>query len=108
MNSWLLLVAAIAFEVGGTTCLKLSAGFSRLAPSIGVVVLYLLSFVFLAIALKTLDVGVAYAIWAGLGTALVAAIGIFLFGEPIGAGRIVSMGFIVVGVVGLQLSGAVR
>ena len=108
MQTWLLLVAAIAFEVGGTTCLKLSDGFSRLVPSLGVVILYLLSFVFLAAVLKTLDMGVAYAIWAGLGTALVATIGIFVFGEPVSAGRIASIGCIIVGVVGLQLSGAMQ
>jgi small multidrug resistance pump len=108
MQGWLLLIAAIAAEVGGTTCLKLSEGLSRLAPSLGVVVLYSLSFVFLASVLKTIDVGVAYAIWAGLGTALVAAVGFLVFGEPISGIRLVSLGFIVVGVVGLQLSGAVH
>jgi small multidrug resistance pump len=108
MQSWVLLVAAIASEVGGTTCLKLSDGFSRLVPSLGVVGLYLLSFVFLAAVLKTMDMGVAYAIWAGLGTALVAAAGIVVFGEPVSGGRIASIGFIIVGVVGLQLSGAVH
>jgi len=76
MQSWLLLVAAIAAEVGGTTCLKLSAGFSRSVPSMGVVCLYAVSFVCLASVLKTIDMGVAYAIWSGLGTALVAAAGI--------------------------------
>ena len=76
MYSWFLLIAAIVAEVGGTTCLKLSDGFSRLVPSIGVVLLYSLSFVFLAAVLKRMDVSVAYAIWAGVGTALIAAIGI--------------------------------
>ncbi len=108
MQSWFLLIAAITAEVGGTTCLKLSEGFSRLAPSLGVVVLYPLSFVFLAAVLKHVDVSVAYAIWAGLGTALVAAIGILAFGEPLSAARLVSLGLIIVGVVGLQLSGAVH
>jgi len=108
MQSWLLLVAAIATEVGGTTCLKLSDGLSRLTPSLGVVVLYSFSFVFLAIALKTVDVGVAYAIWSGLGTALVAAIGILAFGEPLTGMRIASLSLIVVGVMGLQLTGAVH
>ena len=108
MQTWLLLIAAITSEVGGTTCLKLSDGFSRLIPSLGVVALYMLSFVFLAAVLKTLDMGVAYAIWAGLGTALVATAGIFVFGEPVSTGRIVSIGFIIVGTVGLQLSGAVH
>lgn len=105
MHHWLLLVAAIVAEVGGTTCLKLSDGFSRLIPSIGVVALYPLSFVFLAIVLRTVDVGVAYAIWSGLGTAIVAMIGIVVFDEPLSAARVASLGFIVAGIVGLQLTG---
>jgi small multidrug resistance pump len=108
MHSWLLLMGAIVAEVGGTTCLKLSYGFSRLVPSLGVVVLYSLSFVLLATVLKAMDVSVAYAIWSGVGTALVAAIGILVFGEPLSAARLVSVGFIILGVVGLQLTGAVH
>ena len=108
MQSWLVLIAAIAAEVGGTTCLKLSDGFSRLVPSLSVVVLYFLSFIFLAHVLKTIDVSVAYAIWAGLGTALVATVGFLVFGEPMSGVRLISIGFIVLGVVGLQLSGAVH
>jgi small multidrug resistance pump len=108
MQSWFVLIAAIAAEVGGTTCLKLSEGFSRLVPSLGVVVLYALSFVFLAWVLKSIDLGVAYAIWSGLGTALVAAVGVLVFGEAVSAVRLVSIGFIILGVVGLQLSGAVH
>ena len=108
MHSWFLLIAAIVAEVGGTTCLKLSYGFSRLVPSLGVVALYSLSFVLLAAVLKSIDVSVAYAIWSGVGTALVAAIGILIFGEPISAARLVSLGFIILGVVGLQLTGAVH
>ena len=108
MHSWLLLMGAIVAEVGGTTCLKLSDGFSRLVPSLGVVVLYSLAFVLLAAVLKSIDVSVAYAIWSGVGTALVAAIGILVFGEPLSAARLVSIGFIILGVVGLQLTGAVH
>jgi small multidrug resistance pump len=108
MHSWLLLMGAIVAEVGGTTCLKLSYGFTRLVPSLGVVVLYSLSFVLLATVLKAMDVSVAYAIWSGVGTALVAAIGILVFGEPLSAARLVSVGFIILGVVGLQLTGAVH
>ena len=108
MQGWFVLIAAIVAEVGGTTCLKLSEGFSRLVPSLGVVVLYTLSFVLLAWVLKTVDLGVAYAIWAGLGTALVASVGFLVFGEAISAVRLVSIGLIILGVVGLQLSGAVH
>ncbi len=108
MQSWVLLIAAIAAEVGGTTCLKLSDGLSKLAPSVGVVVCYPVSFVFLAIVLKSMDVSVAYAIWSGLGTALIAIIGFWIFGEPMSGIRVASLGLIVAGVVGLQLSGAVH
>ncbi len=108
MQGWFVLIAAIAAEVGGTTCLKLSEGFSRLVPSLGVVVLYTLSFFFLASVLKTIDLSVAYAIWAGLGTALVATVGFLVFGEAISAIRLASIGLIILGVVGLQLSGAVH
>ncbi|MBW2244644.1 MAG: multidrug efflux SMR transporter [Deltaproteobacteria bacterium] len=108
MQSWFLLVAAIVTEVGGTVCLKLSDGFSRLVPSLAVVVLYPVSFFFLATVLKVIDVSVAYAIWSGVGTALVAAIGILILGEPLSAARLLSLGFIIVGVVGLQLTGAVH
>jgi len=108
MQNWFLLMAAIAAEVGGTTCLKLSDGFSRLVPSVGVVVLYALSFVSLAAVLKSMDVSVAYAIWAGLGTALIAVMGVVIFDEPISGIRVASLAFIIVGVVGLQLSGAVH
>ena len=108
MHSWLLLMGAIVAEVGGTTCLKLSDGFSRLVPSLGVFVLYPLSFVLLAAVLKAIDVSVAYAIWSGVGTALVAVIGILIFNEPISAARFASLGLIILGVVGLQLTGAVH
>lgn len=77
-----LLAAAIAAEVAGTTAMKYSEGFTRLWPSLGTVVGYVLAFVLLARTLKTLSVGTAYAIWAGAGTAAVAAIGIIWMGSP--------------------------
>ena len=108
MQGWFLLIAAIAAEVGGTTCLKLSEGFSKLIPSVGVALFYPVSFVFLAVVLKTMDVSVAYAIWSGLGTALIAIIGFLIFDEPMSVIRVASLALIVAGVVGLQLSGAVH
>jgi len=108
MQGWFLLLVTILAEVGGTTCLKLSDGFSRLIPSVFVVVFYPISFFFLAKALKVIDVSVAYAIWSGLGTALVATIGIVFFAEPLSAARIFSLVLIIAGVVGLQLTGAVH
>ncbi len=107
MHTWLVLGAAILAEVAGTTCLRLSDGFSRLGSSAAVVGFYTLSFFLLAQVLKSVDVGVAYAIWAGLGTALVAAVGVLVFGEAITLARLLSLGLIVTGVVGLHLTGSV-
>lgn len=104
--SWSLLLFAILFEVSGTTCMKLSDGFSKLWPSVGVVVFYLLSLAALTLVLKKIDVSVAYAIWSGLGTALIACIGFFYFKEPATALKMVSIALIIAGVVGLNISGA--
>ncbi len=104
MHAWLWLIAAIGFEVAGTTMMKLSEGFSKLAPSVAMGIFYLLSLGALTMALKRIDVGVAYAIWAGLGTALIATIGVVLFGESFGALKVVSIVLIIAGVVGLHLS----
>ncbi len=101
-----LLAAAIAAEVAGTTVMKYSEGFTRLWPSIGTAVGYLIAFTLLAQTLKTLSVGTAYAIWAGVGTAAVALIGILFMGESSSLVKIVGVGLIVVGVVVLNLGGA--
>jgi small multidrug resistance pump len=106
MYPWLLLVSAIALEVAGTTSMKLSQGFTRLVPSVLLFVCYVASFVALTLALKKIEVSVAYAVWAGMGTALVAAIGIVYFREELTALKLVSLLFIIVGVVGLNLSAA--
>ena len=99
-----LLLLAIVFEVFGTTCMKLSEGFSKLLPSILIFVFYAISFTVFTFALKKLDVSIAYAIWAGLGTALITVIGIFWFKEPVNALKMASLVLVVVGVVGLNLS----
>lgn len=105
---WILLAAAIGFEVCGTTCMKLSDGFSKLLPTIGVAVFYLLSLGALTLTLKKIDVSVAYAIWSGVGTALIACIGIFYFKEPATALKLASITLIIAGVVGLNLGGGVH
>ena len=104
MSSWLLLVLAIVFEIGGTTAMKLSEGFSKPIPSVMVVVCYVICFGALTLALREIDLSVAYAVWAGIGTALIAAVGIAVFGEPISALKVGSIAAIVLGVVGLNLS----
>ena len=106
MSAWAFLAGAILLEIGGTTALKLSDGLSRLLPSAAVVLCYGASFACLAFALKRLDLGVAYAIWAGLGTAAIAMIGIIVFREPATALKLVSLGLVVAGVVGLNLAEA--
>lgn len=102
---WGLLLLAIVLEVMGTTSMKLSAGFSKLIPSVLIFVFYALAFVALTFALKHLEMGIAYAIWAGLGTALIAVIGIVWFHEPMTWLKLVSILLIIAGVVGLNLQG---
>lgn len=101
---WILLAFAIGTEIAATTALKASENFSRLGPSVVVVVGYVASFVLLARALRDLEVGVAYAIWSAVGTAVVAVLGIWLFGETASITKAFWIAVIVVGVIGLQLS----
>jgi len=103
--TWLYLALAILFEVSGATCMKLSEGFTRVVPSILLFVFYILSFGLLTLALKRIEVSVAYAVWSGVGTALIATIGVLWFKEPATAMRRISLGLIVIGVVGLNLGG---
>lgn len=106
--AWFYLMVAIVLEVLGTTSMKLSEGFTRLVPSVAIFIFYGLSFSALTLALKELEVGLAYAIWAGLGTVLITLIGIAYFNESTSLLKLVSIGLIVVGVVGLNLSGEVH
>ncbi|WP_251977645.1 DMT family transporter [Salinicola avicenniae] len=101
--SYLLLAMAIAAEVLATSSLKASAGFSRLWPSVIVVLGYGFSFYALAVVLKTLPVGITYAIWAGAGILLVTLIGILFYGEKPDLPALLGMGLIVVGVMTIQL-----
>jgi small multidrug resistance pump len=104
--AWVYLIFAILAEVAGTTSMKLSEGFTRTAPSAFIFVFYGLSLILLTLSLKRLDVGVSYAIWSGLGTALIAAIGILWFREPVTLLKLMSLALIVAGVIGLNLGGA--
>ena len=103
---YLLLAFAIGSEICATVSLKYSEGFSRLIPSLVVVVGYGLSFVFLAQALKHIPVSTAYAIWSGAGTAVVAAIGFAFLGEGVNALKLAGIALIIAGVVALNLGGA--
>jgi small multidrug resistance pump len=102
----LFLTIAIAAEVAGTVALKYTEGFTRLAPSAVVVAGYGLSFWMLALVLKALPIGLTYAVWAAVGTALIAAIGIVAFDEPANMLKLASLGLIIAGVVGLNLAGS--
>ena len=106
MSSWFMLMMAIVFEVTGTTAMKLSDGFTRPLPSILLILFYFLSLAALTLALKRIEVSIAYAVWAGMGTVLVAVIGILWFREPVSLLKVGSILLIVTGVVGLHLSGA--
>lgn len=99
-----MLLLGIIFEVFGTTCMKLSEGFARTIPSILIFVFYAISFTFVTFALKKIDVSVAYAIWAGFGTALITIIGIFWFKEPMNLLKMMSLFVVVIGIMGLHIS----
>jgi small multidrug resistance pump len=102
MHHWLYLAAAILFEVAGTTAMKLAQGFTRPLPSVLIFVFYALAFIALTLTLKKMDISVAYSVWSGVGTALIAAIGIFWFQEPLTPVRLACIALIVIGVVGLN------
>lgn len=100
---WLYLGLAIVCEVIATSALKSSNGFSRLLPSVIVVVGYSVAFYSLSLALRTLPVGVAYAIWAGVGIALIAVIGLLVYGQSLDLAAVAGIGLIVAGVLVLTL-----
>jgi small multidrug resistance pump len=103
--SWLYLVLAIVLEVSGTTSMKWSQGFTQTLPSVLMFLFYGLSLSALTLALNTIDISVAYAVWSGLGTALIATVGVLWFKEPLNALKIGSLMLIIIGVIGLHLSG---
>lgn len=100
---WIFLTAAIVCEVVGTSALKSSEGFSRLWPSVIVIIGYALAFCFLSLALKTIPVGVAYAIWSGIGIILIALIAWTLYGQALDLPAIIGISLIAAGIVVLNL-----
>lgn len=102
--SWLYLILAIIFETIATTLLKMSNGFSALLPSIGTIFGYICCFAFLSYALKTIDMGIAYAIWCAFGIILVSIIGMIFFQKSVSFIKIASILLIVLGTVGLKLA----
>ena len=102
--SWIYLLAAIVTEVMGTTSMKFAEGFTKLIPSVLIVVFYVISFVFMTLAMKKIDLSITYAIWSGLGTVMIVVLGIMFFRESITPLKLLSIVFILVGVIGLNLS----
>ena len=102
--SWFYLILAIGLEVSGTTCMKLSDGFAKTTASLLIFVFYGLSIVALTLAVKHIDISVSYAVWSGLGTGLMAVIGVVWFGEPLTSLKAAALALIIVGVVAVNLS----
>ena len=103
--AWLMVVVAGLFETGFAVLLKQSNGITRLWPTVGFAACALISFTLLTMALKKLEVGSAYAVWTGLGAAGTALVGIWVLGEAASPVKLVSIGLILAGVIGLNLSG---
>ncbi|MGX4654895.1 DMT family transporter [Micromonospora sp. SCSIO 07396] len=104
--AYLFLLIAIGAEVAGTSLLKATQGFTRLWPTVGLAVAYLLAFGMLALAVRDIPVGVAYAMWSGLGTAAIVAVGAAFLGEPLSLTKVIGVGLIIGGVIVLNLGGA--
>lgn len=102
--NWIILVLAGLFEIGWAIGLKYTDGFTRLWPTVGTVASMIVSLGLLGIAMKSLPVGTAYAIWVGVGAVGTAILGIVLLGEPANSGRVVSLLLIVAGIIGLKLA----
>lgn len=103
MSKWLLLSLAIFAEVFGTSFLKASDGFTKFWPSVAVIVGYVVAFYFLSLSLKVIPVGIAYAIWAGLGVVLIALIGWIVFSQKLDTAAIIGISMILGGVIVLNV-----
>ncbi len=102
--SWLILVLAGLFETGWAIGLKYTHGFTRLWPTVWTVMAMIVSLWLLDIAMKSLPVGTAYSIWVGVGAVGAVILGIVLLGEPANAGRLISIAFIIAGIISLKLT----
>jgi quaternary ammonium compound-resistance protein SugE len=101
--AWIYLTVAGLFEIGWAIGLKYTDGFTRLLPSLWTIASMILSIVLLGLALRTLPVGTAYAVWTGIGAVGTAALGIYLFAEPATVARLLCIGLILSGIIGLKL-----
>ncbi len=102
--AWVILVIAGLFETGWAIGLKYTEGFTRLWPTIWTILAMIISLWLLGIAMKSLPVGTAYSIWVGVGAVGTVILGIVLLGEPVNAGRLISITFIIAGIIGLKLA----
>jgi quaternary ammonium compound-resistance protein SugE len=102
--NWFILIVAGLFEIGWAIGLKYTAGFTRLWPTVATLFSMVISLGLLGIAMRSLPVGTAYAVWVGVGTVGTALLGIILLDEPATVARLVSLGLIVAGLVGLKLA----
>ncbi len=105
-DSWWYLIVAIPFGVLGTISMKLSHGLKKWKPSLCLAIFYGISFVALTLAIQGMDVSIVYAIWSGIGTILVAMIGVMIFDERMSLRKIISIMLIVAGVLGIHLANA--
>lgn len=103
MNHWFYLATAIVTEVIATSALKASEAFSKPLPSVVVVIGYLVSFYFLSLTLKTIPVGIAYAIWSGVGIVLISLVAWTLYGQKLDLPALIGMGMIMAGVMVINL-----
>jgi len=103
--AWLIVVAAGIFETGFAVALKLSHGMTRVWPTLTFAVCALASFGLLSLALRRLEIGTAYAVWTGIGASGAALIGMIFLGDAVSVAKLVSIGLIITGVIGLSLSG---
>ena len=109
MKSWIFLGVAIVAEVIATTGLKASEGFTKLWPSLLVIIGYTIAFYFLSLTLKTIPTGIAYAIWSGVGTVMITLVGWVFMGQRLDLPALVGIGLIIAGVVVMNLfSGTVK
>lgn len=104
MRGFVYLLISILFEVIGSACLKLSNGFTNVTPTLFLVLFYALSFTFIILALKTVSLSVGYSIWAGLGTAGAALIGLFFFNETLSTINVIGLVIIISGVVLMNIN----
>ncbi len=105
-ESWVYLLIAIPFGVLGTISMKLSHGLKKWKPSVSLLIFYLISFIALTLAIQGIDISIVYAVWSGVGTVLVAIIGVLLFEESISIRKVISLMLVVLGVLGIHLANA--